>query len=119
MSHNSEHGKICYLEIPAADVSVSSEFYKKIFGWEIRTRGDASLAFNDSVGQVNGTWVTGRASAAPGMLTYIMVTDVANTLEKVIAEGGAVDQPRTAIGPMVIARFRDPGGNVLGLYQQD
>ncbi|MGZ4821106.1 MAG: VOC family protein, partial [Terriglobales bacterium] len=27
------NGKICYIEIPAADIARSAEFYKKAFGW--------------------------------------------------------------------------------------
>jgi uncharacterized protein len=27
------NGKICYLEIPAADITRSSDFYNKVFGW--------------------------------------------------------------------------------------
>ena len=38
-------GKICYLEIPAADVERSSRFYSDAFGWELRTRGDGAIAF--------------------------------------------------------------------------
>jgi predicted enzyme related to lactoylglutathione lyase len=113
------NGKICYLEIPATDLRSSSEFYQSVFGWKTRTRGDGSLAFDDGVGEVSGTWVAGRpASAAPGLLIYIMVDSVAATLEAVLAGGGEVVQPIGADAPEITARFRDPAGNVLGLYQQ-
>ena len=54
------NGKICYVEIPAENVAESSKFYADVFGWKLRTRGDGSVAFDDGVGQVSGTWVTGR-----------------------------------------------------------
>jgi len=53
-------GKICYLEIPATDVEVSSAFYTKLFGWTLRTRGDGALAFDDTTGTISGSWVIGR-----------------------------------------------------------
>jgi predicted enzyme related to lactoylglutathione lyase len=113
------NGKICYVEIPATDLRRSREFYQSVFGWKTRTRGDGSLAFDDGVGQVSGTWVRGRpASAAPGLLIYIMVDSIAATLEAVLAGGGEVAQPIGADAPEITARFRDPAGNVLGLYQQ-
>ena len=113
-----KNGKICYVEIPATDIAASSAFYTRVFGWTTRTRGDGSLAFDDGV-EVSGTWVTGRSpSTSPGLLTYIMVDSVAETLSKVDAAGGEVEMPATANGPMTIARFRDPAGNVFGLYQQ-
>ena len=49
-------GKVCYIEIPAIDIDTSASFYKEVFGWRIRRRGDGQLAFDDTVGQVSGTW---------------------------------------------------------------
>lgn len=113
------NGKICYLELPARDVGRSAEFYEKVFGWGIRKRGDGALAFDDGVGQVSGTWVTGRAPATtPGLLVYIMVNSVAATVDAVVAHGGEIVQPVGADAPEITARFRDPGGNVMGLYQE-
>ena len=54
------NGKICYIEIPATDVARSADFYAKVFGWNVRRRGDGSTAFDDGVGEVSGTWVLGR-----------------------------------------------------------
>ncbi len=113
------NGKICYIEMPATDIARSAEFYQRIFGWNIRKRGDGSTAFDDTTGQVSGTWVTGRPpSAKPGLLFYIMVDSVAATVEVVTANGGEIVQPIGADAPEITARFRDPGGNVIGLYQQ-
>ena len=113
------NGKICYVEIPALDVSRSSLFYRAVFGWVIRRRGDGSTAFDDAVGEVSGTWVAGRPpSRAAGLLLYIMVDSVAATIDAVIAHGGELVQPIGADAPEITARFRDPAGNVLGLYQQ-
>ena len=112
------NGKVCYIEMPAADVRRSADFYTKVFGWRVRTRGDGSTAFDDTTGEVSGTWVVGRpASSAPGLLVYIMVDDVAATIDDVIAHGGVLVQPVGADAPEITARFRDPGGNVIGLYQ--
>ena len=113
------NGKICYIEMPTADIARSSEFYQRIFGWNIRKRGDGKVAFDDSVGQVSGTWVLGRPpSGNPGLLFYVMVDSVAATLDAIVANGGVIVQPIGADAPEVTARFRDPGGNVIGLYQE-
>jgi predicted enzyme related to lactoylglutathione lyase len=113
------NGKICYVEIPATDIARSIEFYQAVFGWNVRRRGDGQAAFDDGVGQVSGTWVMNRPpSEAPGLLLYIMVDSVAGTIEKITANGGELVQPIGADAPEITARFRDPGGNILGLYQQ-
>lgn len=112
------NGKVCYIEIPAVDIRCSADFYAKIFGWRTRQRGDGHLAFDDTTGEVSGSWVVGRpASSSPGLLIYIMVDSVAATIEAVIAQGGQLVQPIGVDAPEVTARFRDPGGNVFGLYQ--
>ena len=112
-------GKICYLEIPAKDVEVSSAFYVKLFGWNVRTRGDGAKAFDDSTGAVSGSWVVGRAPARePGMLPYVMVEDIDRTLQAATKIGGEIVTARTALGPGdAYATLRDPAGNLLGLYQ--
>jgi len=115
----SANGKICYIEIPATDIQRSAEFYKKVFGWQLRERGDGATAFDDTIGEVSGTWVLGRPPATePGLLIYIMVDSVAKTVDSVIASGGEIAQPLCADAREIIARFRDPAGNVIGLYQE-
>lgn len=113
------NGKICYIEIPAADIRRSADFYAKAFGWRIRQRGDGATAFDDGVGEVSGAWVTGRpASPTPGLLIYIWCDSVAETIDKVVAQGGHIVQPVGGDPGEITARFRDPAGNVLGLYQE-
>ncbi|HTE85750.1 MAG TPA: VOC family protein [Dehalococcoidia bacterium] len=113
------NGKICYIEIPATDIERSAAFYKVVFGWRIRQRGDGSTAFDDTTGEVSGAWVLGRPAAAePGLLLYVMVDSVAATVDAVTANGGEIAQPIGADAPEITARFRDPAGNVIGLYQQ-
>src|SRR5450432_1019500 len=113
------NGKICYIEMPTTDVARSAEFYKQVFGWNVRQRGDGKTAFDDTTGQVSGSWVVGRPPAStPGLMVYIMVDSVAAALEQVVAHGGQMVQPIGADAPGITARFRDPGGNVIGLYQE-
>jgi predicted enzyme related to lactoylglutathione lyase len=113
------NGKICYIEMPAVDIARSADFYRAVFGWKTRTRGDGSTAFDDGVGEVSGTWVRGRPpQGAPGLLVYVMVNDAAATLELIVANGGQVVQAIGADAPEITARFKDPAGNVIGLYQE-
>ena len=113
------NGKICYIEIPAADVARSAKFYEAVFGWKSRRRGDGATAFDDTTGQVSGSWVPGRPPAAqPGLVIYVMCDSVAATVDAVLANGGEIVQPIGADAPEITARFRDPAGNIFGLYQE-
>jgi uncharacterized protein len=114
------HGKVAYLQIPAADTRVSGRFYEEVFGWRIRERSDGVRAFDDTTGQVSGEWVVGRVpTREPGILAYVLVDNVEATLEKIAGLGGEVVTPLTPQKEgEAIATFRDPGGNELGIFHQ-
>ncbi len=58
------------------------------------------------------------AATEPGLLIYIMVDSVERTVDAVLTNGGQIAQPIGADAPEITARFRDPAGNVVGLYQE-
>jgi predicted enzyme related to lactoylglutathione lyase len=113
------NGKICYIEMPAIDVRTSASFYKNVFDWNIRQRGDGATAFDDTTGEVSGAWVTGRKPMTDvGLLFYIMVDNIRATIDKVIANGCKIVQQVGMDAPEITARFSDPAGNIIGLYQE-
>jgi len=119
MPAKTTNGKICYLEIPTTNIPRSVEFYKSVFDWQTRQRGDGATAFDDGVGGVSGSWVTGRPfSPNPGLLVYVMVDDITATIKSVTRHGGLIVQPLGGDAPEKTARFADPDGNVLGLYEE-
>jgi uncharacterized protein len=112
------NGKICYIEIPATDIARSADFYQRVFGWKVRTNNEGRTSFDDGVGEVSGTWVLGRpANTTPGLMLHVMVDSAAATLEAIVANGGRVMQPIGADAPEITAKFLDPAGNLIGLYQ--
>jgi uncharacterized protein len=112
-------GKICYVEIPATDIRRSAEFYHRAFGWQIRQRGDGSTAFDDTVSEVSGAWVLGRPAASqPGLMVYIMVGSAAAAMQAIVSAGGEIVHQSDTNAREVVATFRDPAGNLIGIYQQ-
>jgi uncharacterized protein len=49
---------------------------------------------------------------------HVMVSDIEVTTKAILENGGRIVQPVGREAPEITARFRDPAGNVLGLYQQ-
>jgi hypothetical protein len=47
-----------------------------------------------------------------------MVDNVTSTIKSIISHGGQIVQPIGVDAPEITARFSDPAGNVLGLYQE-
>jgi predicted enzyme related to lactoylglutathione lyase len=112
--------RLCYIEIPAVDVHRSAAFYEKVFGWNILHRETVRPSFDDATGNVSGAWVTGRESSRePGLLPCIWVDSLDATLAQVATYGGAVveaSHPDSPGSTSWIATFRDPAGNLMGLY---
>ncbi len=114
-----KHGKICYIIMPSTDPERSGEFYRDVFDWTVRTDGEGGLSFDDSTGQVSGTWVRGRPMAEAGNLeVHIMVDDLHATVAAIEGAGGRVDAADIHTEGERWAVFTDPDGNRLGIYQQ-
>lgn len=100
MAPKSVNGQVGYIEIPAIDIQRSADFYVKVFGWRITKRADGSTAFEDTTSALRGTWVVGRPpTTEPGLLVFMLVDNVAATIDAIIQEGGdvvAIDRPRNA-----------------------
>lgn len=113
------HGRLSYIQIPAKDVQRAARFYEKVFGWRVRGGCDDHLSFTDATGDMIGAWVTGCVpSAEPGILPYIYVFDIKGVLERIKAVGAEIIKPLYPEGDLWVATFRDPAGNVIGVWQR-
>jgi predicted enzyme related to lactoylglutathione lyase len=110
-------GGLSYLRIPAAEPQRLGAFYEAVFGWEVRADRDEP-GFTDGSGHVIGHFVSSQAPAGEaGIRPYVFVESVDETLAKVVAEGGEVVTEPYPEGDLRVATFRDPAGNVLGVWQ--
>ena len=113
--------RFCYLEIPAREPRKSAEFFKNVFGWNIR-RGDSDRPSFDDASSVSGAFVTYlKPAQEPGILPSIWVKNIEAYVEKIAVHGGEiVEQPRPDEpgGNCYIATFRDPAGNTMRIYEE-
>jgi len=113
-----KHGKVCYIFMPSGDPRRSAEFYRTVFDWNVRDGGEDDVSFDDSTGQVSGTWVTDRPPATEHNLeVHIMVDDLDESIAAIRAAGGRVDPADVHVEAERWAVFADPDGNRLGIYQ--
>ena len=113
------HGRLSYVQIPAVDVRESASWYERVFGWSVRGGGVDHLSFTDTTGDMIGAFVTGRVvSREPGILPHIYVHGIDNVLGLITANGGEIVKPPYPEGDLWVATFRDPAGNVLGVWQR-
>jgi predicted enzyme related to lactoylglutathione lyase len=117
------HGAIRWIDIPATDVDASAKFYEQAFGWKI-TRSETWPSypmFMDSEDYVGGGFdAKHKPSEEPGVLIFIHVDSIENALKDVEAAGGEVVRKKALIHKEVgwRATFRDPGGNLIALWER-
>jgi uncharacterized protein len=111
-------GGVSYLRIPASDPRRSAAFYEAVFGWNVDKERD-NPSFEDGSGHVIGHFVSDLPVAGEaGVRPYIFVAGVDETLDKVVAREGEVVEAPYPEGDLWVAAFRDPAGNVVGVWQQ-
>ena len=111
-------GGISYLRFPARDPESLASFYEAVFGWAVR-REREEPAFTDGSGHVIGHFVRNQDPAGEaGVRPYIFVDRVDETLERIVERGGALVEEPSPEGDLWVATFRDPAGNVVGVWQQ-
>jgi uncharacterized protein len=89
-----------------------------VFGWSVRTDRD-DPSFEDGTGHVIGHFVADQsAGGEAGLRPYVFVEGLDETLENVAGNGGAIVTPPYSEGDLRVATFRDPAGNVVGVWEQ-
>jgi uncharacterized protein len=112
-------GGLSYLHIPAVDTRESAVFYERVFGWDVHGHETERPSFDDGTGHVSGAWMTDLAvSNEPGLLPYIYVSDIDDTTAKIEPNGGQIVEGPRPEGTLRVATFRDPAGNVMGVWHE-
>jgi predicted enzyme related to lactoylglutathione lyase len=112
------HGRLSYTQIPASDVRESAAFYAGVFGWQVKGGSESHLSFTDATGDMIGAWLTGLTpSREPGVLPYIYVHGIDGIVDRIKTNGGEIVKSPYAEGDLWVATFRDPAGNVIGIWQ--
>jgi predicted enzyme related to lactoylglutathione lyase len=108
-------GGVSYLRIAAPDPARSAAFYNAVFGWKIRKD---STAFEDGTGHIIGHFMPDLPVAGEaGVIPYVYVQDIDETLARVPGRGGEVTAKPYAEGDLWVAMTRDPAGNAIGVWQ--
>ena len=109
---------ISYLRIPAQDPQETAAFYEGVFGWTVDTnRPDPS--FEDGTGHVIGHFIAdGAVAGEAGVRPYIYVENVDDAITQVVAHGGSLVESPYPEGDLLVATFRDPAGNVIGVWHR-
>jgi hypothetical protein len=118
---------VVHFEIIGSDPDRLRDYYGALFGWAFAT-GDAATAAVSEPGQygfvdgsaLGGSGINGGVGGGAGyerrVLFYVGVPDVEAALRKAESLGGTrVMGPEGTPGTLVVGRFTDPEGNLVGV----
>jgi uncharacterized protein len=118
-------GDWCHIDVGSGDRERAKRFYGDVFGWSFEDYGEGmgyvgvKTSENGIESGIGGLpEATGVRPPAPnGVVPYILAPDIDATLVAIEKAGGEILIPRTdAFGFGEFAHFRDPDGNVIGLW---
>jgi len=121
-----ELNRIIHFEIPVDDIKKATDFYARIFGWDMKTRTGSWGSFTSiETGKSSETGINGsffKKSTVPQefhrMINIIEVADINSMMERVKTNGGSIifgPIDYVDLGKMVY--FRDTEGNILGMLE--
>lgn len=118
---------VSHFEIPARDPERAARFYRQVFGWSVeplawdrpyyKVRGSVASSTAGREGIDGGITEAGAGLDHPLLMIHVEGEELESVLERIATAGGRIDLPAAPVGSMGSwARFRDPEGNLLGLW---
>ncbi len=110
---------VVHWEITGTDGKALQDYYATLFNWQVDTNNpwDYGMVTTGGDGGINGG-IAQAQEGTPSVTIYVQVEDVQAHLDKAISLGGELATPPMDMeGVGTIACFKDPSGNVVGLYK--
>ena len=113
-------GRLVYFELPAADPSRSTEFYKSLFGWSFnKMEGPMEYYMTEAGGQPGGGLYPAQGGDDRTAKIYFDTDDIEASLAQVRELGGTAGEKSPVPGMGWYAECQDPGGTKFSLWQSD
>lgn len=113
-------GSFCHIEIKVKDLKIAQDFYGKIFNWKFEEMEPKYLSFSTGNGVGGGLELNEKDWSDGPFTLYIKVDDIPATMKQIAENRGKIVKEKTEIGGDFgfYALFRDPFGNLLGLWSK-
>jgi predicted enzyme related to lactoylglutathione lyase len=108
---------VVHWEVQARDPGAQIRFFGELFGWNVDANNPQNYGMVTPAGPGSIGGGIGPTMDAPRATFYVQVPSIADTLDKAATMGAQTLMPRTDIGMIIMAQFRDPEGNVIGLVE--
>ena len=108
---------VVHFEIAGPDGEGLVAFYRDLFGWDLKESGPDYWLTAPSDGGIGGGVMLTRGEMPSYVTVYASTDDLEGSLRRAEELGGGTVVPPTEIpGVGFFAMFRDPGGNIIGLF---
>jgi predicted enzyme related to lactoylglutathione lyase len=108
---------VVHWEVQARDPAAQQRFFGDLFGWSVDANNPQSYGMVTAGGPGSIGGGIGGTTDAPRATFYVQVASIVDTLDRAATMGAEMVMPRTDIGMVVMAQFRDPEGNLIGLIE--
>ena len=112
------HHVIDYVELNVSDLPATRAFYEQAFGWEFNDYGPTYAGIRSASGgdEIGGLNAEGEPQPG-GPFVLLWSDDLDASAEAIRSAGGEVTEGPYEYPGGRRFHFRDPSGNVLGVYQ--
>jgi uncharacterized protein len=115
--------RVTHFEVPCDNPEQTMNFFKEVFGWTFQKFGDMPywtvITGDDKSPGINGGFMKKNDPNQP-VVTTIEVAHIDEAMTKIEKAKGKIVVPKMPI-PAVgwLAYFKDPDGNIHGVYEND
>ena len=108
-----------WFEILGSDAARTQRFFTELFGWTIENSDFPGYALIDTGSNRGIRGGVGSEDGSQWVTVYASVSDIDASLKRAEELGGRKVYGPNSVGEgMLTAAFKDPAGNVFGLYQR-
>ncbi len=115
---NPKPGSFVHIEIASANPELTKKFFEEVFEWEFEGIPEMQYHTYAAPSPPHGGLMSPMEGQQPGILNYILSTDLESDLRKIEAHGGRVLQPKMEIPDVGwFGVFQEPSGITLAVFQ--
>lgn len=108
---------VVHWEVQARDPAKQQQFFANLFGWKVDANNPMNYGMVAGAGKDTIGGGIGGTQDAARVTVYVQVPDINASLEKAQSLGAQTVMPRTDVGMIIMAQFKDLEGNVIGLVE--
>ncbi|MFT5705770.1 MAG: putative enzyme related to lactoylglutathione lyase [Oceanospirillaceae bacterium] len=116
----SKHHQINYVEIPARDLSVTKNFFTRVFDWQFTDYGPEYCSI-ENASLDGGFYLSEKVATTErgSVLVVLYSDDLEQTMAEIVAHDGLISRAIFSFPGGSRFHFNDPSGNEFAVWKKD